>query len=229
MAGVVIRVFTNYTVRFRLGHVLYALPGLKVKLNPEAFIFRIDEAVGVAAVPVHKGQPFRNAAIGKEDGQAELYREELDGVAGLIGGNQALDRTINNPLYDASDRKKVLQAIIGKLNLSKVMNSFLMLLFDKGRFDFITSINELYQKLADELKGIARASLVSATELSSETVDKIRASLSQKTGKDIILDTKQDPDLIGGIVTRIGDLVLDGSIKTQLLNMRESLKRGESV
>ena len=167
--------------------------------------------------------------IGKEDGQAEIYREELDGVARLIDESQTLNHAINNPLYDAADRKKVLQAIVGKLNLSKVMSSFLMLLFDKGRFDFISSINELYQKLADELKGIARASLVSATELSSETVEKIRTSLSKKTGKDIILDTKQDPDLIGGIVTRIGDLVLDGSIKTQLLNMRESLKRGESV
>ncbi len=167
--------------------------------------------------------------IGKEDGQAEKYREELDGVARLIDGNQTLDQAINNPLYDAVDRKKLLQAIVGKLNLSKVMSSFLILLYDKGRFDFVSSINELYQKLADELKGIARASLVSATELSSETVEKIRTSLSKKTGKDIILDTKQDPDLIGGIVTRIGDLVLDGSIKTQLLNMRESLKRGESV
>ena len=76
---------------------------------------------------------------------------------------------------------------------------------------------------------IARASLVSATELSSDTVEKIRTSLSKMTGKDIILDVEQDPGLIGGVVTRIGDLVLDGSIKTQLFNMRESLKRGESV
>jgi F-type H+-transporting ATPase subunit delta len=83
--------------------------------------------------------------------------------------------------------------------------------------------------LADELKGVGRASLVSATALSSETIDKIRNTLSQKTGKDIILEVEQDPGIIGGIVTRIGDLVLDGSIKTQLLNMRESLKRGESV
>jgi F-type H+-transporting ATPase subunit delta len=102
-------------------------------------------------------------------------------------------------------------------------------LFDKGRFGYLSSINDFYQKLADELEGIARASLVSATELSSETVDKIRNTLSDKTGKDIILEVEQDPGLIGGIVTRIGDLVLDGSIKTQLLNMRESLKRGEGV
>jgi F-type H+-transporting ATPase subunit delta len=109
------------------------------------------------------------------------------------------------------------------------MSSFLLFVFDKGRINFLVSINDFYQKLADELKGIARASLVSATELSSETVEKIRDALSKKTGRNIILEVEQDPDLIGGIITRIGDLVLDGSVRTQLLNMRESLKRGESV
>ena len=167
--------------------------------------------------------------IGKEDGQTETYREELNGIAELIQGEKALEQVLINPLYDAAGRRKVLEAIIEKMNLSKVMSSFLLLVFEKGRVGFIGSINEFYQKLADELKGVARASLVSATELSSEAVDKIRASLSKRTGKDIVLEIEQDPTLIGGIVTRIGDLVLDGSIKTQLLNMRESLKRGESV
>ena len=167
--------------------------------------------------------------IGKEDGQAENYREELAAVAGLVEKEKALDQALSNPLYDAEARKKVLVNVIEKLGLSKVMSSFLILLFDKRRITFIGAINDFYQKLADELKGVARASLVSATELSSETVDKISSALSQRTGKDIILEVKQDPDLIGGIVTKIGDLVLDGSIKTQLLNMRESLKRGESA
>ncbi len=167
--------------------------------------------------------------IGKEDGQAETYREELDAFSALIDREKELEQAIINPLYDASSRKKVLMAVIDKVGVSKVMMSFLLLLFDKGRIGYLSDINEFYQKLADELKGIARASLVSATELSSETVEKIRTTLSKRTGKDIILEVDHDPELIGGIVSRIGDLVLDGSIKTQLLNMRESLKRGESA
>ncbi|MEJ2095708.1 MAG: ATP synthase F1 subunit delta [Deltaproteobacteria bacterium] len=167
--------------------------------------------------------------IGKEDGKTETYREELQGVAELVRSQSALEQALINPLYSAAERKKVLEAVLNKLGLSKIMHAFMLLLFEKGRMGFLSNINEFYQKLADELKGVARASLVSATALSSETVEKIRASLSKKTGKDIILDIDQDPGLIGGIVTRIGDLVLDGSVKTQLLNMRESLKRGESV
>lgn len=167
--------------------------------------------------------------IGKEDGQAETYRKELERVAGLIEGDKALEQAVNNPLYNADGRRRVLKTVTDKLGLSNVMKSFLLLLFDKGRIGFLSSINQFYGKLADELKGLARASLVSATELSDETVEKIRQTLSKKTGKEVILDIEQDPGLIGGIVTKIGDLVLDGSIRTQLNNMRESLKRGERV
>ena len=167
--------------------------------------------------------------IGKEDGQAETYGKELDGFAKMMAKEKELEQAICNPLYGASGRKKVLETVIGKVGISKIVASFLFLLFDKGRFDFLNDINEFYQKLADELKGVLRASLVSASELSSETVEKIRTTLSKRTGKDIILQVEQDPSLIGGIVSRIGDLVLDGSIKSQLLNMRESLKRGESI
>jgi len=167
--------------------------------------------------------------IGKEDGKTDIYREELNAFSELMKREGELSQALTNPLYGTEARKKVLDAVLEKLSLSKMMNAFLLLLFEKNRVGFLVNINDFYQKLADELKGVARASLVSATELSSETIEKIRSSLSKKTGKDIILECGQDASLIGGIVTKIGDLVLDGSIKTQLLNMRESLKRGESV
>jgi F-type H+-transporting ATPase subunit delta len=167
--------------------------------------------------------------IGKADGEAKTYRKELSGISDLVLGDKALEQAINNPLYGLAARKRVLQAVIAQLNLSKVMRSFLLLLFDKGRIGVLSNINEFYQRMADELEGVVRAGLVSAVALSTETVEKIRTALSKKTGKEILLEVEQDTGLIGGVVTRIGDLVLDGSIKTQLLNMRESLKRGESV
>jgi F-type H+-transporting ATPase subunit delta len=167
--------------------------------------------------------------ISKEDGQTDAYLKELSGFADLMERESVLNQAITNPLYNAKNRRNVLQAILESLGISRTMKSFFLLLFDKGRIGFVDSINEFYQKLADELKGIARASLISATELSEEAVEKIRSALSKKTRKKIILEVGQDSELIGGIVTRIGDLVWDGSIKTQLANMRETLKRGEEV
>lgn len=167
--------------------------------------------------------------IGKEDGQADTYRDELGELAALIENEKALELAIDNPVYDLADRREVLLAVLKKLKLSKVMESFVTLLFDKGRFGFLGSINDFYQKLADELKGIVHARVTSAATLSDDAVGKLKGSLSNLTGKEVILDIEQDSGLIGGVVAKIGDLVLDGSIKTQLLNMKESFKRGESV
>jgi F-type H+-transporting ATPase subunit delta len=167
--------------------------------------------------------------IGKEDDQVEAYREELQRFANLLDEQQDLNQAITNPLYDAAGRRQLVRALIEKLGLSKIMASYLMLLFDKGRIGYIGDIDDFYQKLADELKGIARATLVSAATLPSETIEKIRAGLSQKTGKKVMLEVEQDPNLIGGIVTKIGDFVIDGSVKTQLSNIKESLKRGEGI
>lgn len=167
--------------------------------------------------------------IGKEDGQTETYRTELGGIADLMQREVMLQQAIVNPLYDAKSRKRVLSAVIERLKISKVMSSFLLLLLDKGRFGFLPGINESYQKFADEVRGVARASVVSAAPLSPEVAEKIRSALSKKTGMEVLLELENDPGLIGGIVTKIGDLVFDGSIQTQLLNMRESLKKGEGV
>ena len=167
--------------------------------------------------------------IGQESGQAETYREDLDMISVLISADKGLDDALRNPLYDAVSRKNILQAVIGKLSLSKEVESFLLLLFDKGRIGLLNNINDFYKKFADELKGVACASLITATELSDETIKKISATLSKLTGKDIVIEVEQDSSLIGGVIARIGDWVLDGSIKTQLLNMKESLKRSESV
>ncbi|MFP4445307.1 MAG: ATP synthase F1 subunit delta [Desulfosudaceae bacterium] len=167
--------------------------------------------------------------IGQEDGKAEQYREELDAVVAVLDQNAEFEDIISNPLYPAEDRKKALEMVIQTIGMSDIIKSFLLLIYDKQRFGELRGIAEFYRKLVDEHKGIVRADVVSASILSDEAVEKIKASLSKMTGKEVILDVNQDPALIGGVVTKVGDIVLDGSIKTQLDNMKESLKKGERV
>ena len=167
--------------------------------------------------------------IGQEDGQADGYNDELSAMVGLLDSNEGFEQALTNPLIKKSDRKKLLDTVIAAAGFSKVMKSFLSLLFDKGRIGFTRDIATYYNTMADELKGVVRASVVAATSLSKTNISKIQKSLSQKTGKTVVLDVQKDPSLIGGIITKIGDLVLDGSVKTQLINMRETLKKGESA
>lgn len=168
-------------------------------------------------------------SIGKEDGQAEKYKKELAAWVKLLEDHEELEQAICNPLYGADDRKKVLSAVIERMGVSEVMTSFLSLLFDKVRIQYVTEIYRFYEKLTDELANIVRAELVAAVELPAEAVEKIRAALAKRTGKKVEMETKIDPGLIGGLVTRIGDLVLDGSVKTQLVSLKESLQRGEAI
>jgi F-type H+-transporting ATPase subunit delta len=168
-------------------------------------------------------------AIGKEDGQADTYKQELAGIVELLKEQKELEQAISNPLYDAEGRKKVLQVLVERLNLSKVMSSFLLLLFDKGRIAYVEDIYAFYEKLTDELANVVRADVVSASELPDEAIEKIRSALSEKTGKDVRMAVRVDPGLIGGVVTKIADLVLDGSVRTQLMSLKESLQRSENI
>ena len=168
-------------------------------------------------------------AIGREDGQAESYKEELGAIAKLLDEQKELESALSNPLYAEEGRKKVLGVLIERAGLSKVMSSFFNLLFDKGRIQYVKDIYLFYEKLTDELANIVRAEVVSASDLPEETVAQIRAALSEKTGKEVKMDVRVEPALIGGVVTKIGDLILDGSVRTQLLSLKESLQRSEKI
>jgi len=168
-------------------------------------------------------------SIGTEDGQAETYKNELKDVVALFEGSKELAQVVNNPLYSRGDRKRVLEAVIERIGPSQVVSSFLLLLFDKGRMPCLKDIYSFYERLTDEAANIVRAVVESAVELPEETVEKITAALSEKTGKKVLAETRVNPALIGGVVTKIGDLVLDGSVRTQLIGLKESLQRGEGI
>ena len=107
------------------------------------------------------------------------------------------------------------------------VKNFLNLLLDKNRIDAIEDITAHYARLTDEVSNIAHADIITAKPLKEKTLEKVVKSLESLTSKKIKPEVKTMPDLIGGIVVKIGDLVLDGSVKAQLAGLKESFKRGE--
>ena len=112
--------------------------------------------------------------------------------------------------------------MLDKSNFSDLMKNFLNLLLDKSRIEAIEAIAEHYSGLKDAVSGVARAEIITAMPLKNEVLGGIEKSLEGLTSKKIKAEIREDKDLIGGIVVRIGDLVLDGSLRAQLEGLKES-------
>ncbi|MGA7875241.1 MAG: ATP synthase F1 subunit delta [Desulfoferrobacter sp.] len=162
-----------------------------------------------------------------DEGQIEQYGQELDDLVRLLGELPELADAIQNPLYPEATRKSVFHAVADKAEMIPMMKSFINLLVEKNRVQHLSDISEYYHKLIDEHANIARARIKAATPLDDQAIQEIASSLERMTGKKIAVEFEQDPELIGGVFAQIGDLVLDGSVRRQLSNIKESLKRGE--
>ena len=108
-----------------------------------------------------------------------------------------------------------------------IMTSFLNLLVEKKRAEILPDIAIAMQSMVDKDQNISHGTVVSAVELDSALLTKIQGTLEKITGNTVILETQVDPSIIGGIIAKVGDLVLDGSIKTQLHGLKESIKGRE--
>ena len=168
-------------------------------------------------------------SLGKDDGHYDEYGQNLQEFGSFCAANPEFFQVITNPLFSVEDRKKVLEAILGKSLFSRVVKHFLTLLIDKNRISAIKEITGYYSRLTDEISNITRADIITAKPLKKEALGKLEKTLIGLTSKDVKVEVKEDKSLIGGVIVKIGDLVLDGSIKAQLQGLKESLKRGEYI
>lgn len=165
--------------------------------------------------------------IGQEDKEYRKYGEELEQFVGFLKENAELENAIANPRYPLESRKNILKVIVEKGELSLVVSRFLSLLQEKRRMNIIESVTECYHKLVDELENVSRAEIISAVPLEEKALESITKALEKIVSRKIIAEAKTDPGILGGVIARVGDLLLDGSVRTQLLNIKENLKRGE--
>ena len=166
-------------------------------------------------------------AVGKEKDNYEAYNEALQGVAGLYVSHPEVVDALTNPLYPLDVREKVMVGLVNSIGVDKIMGNFLNLLVQKKRAEILRDIAEEFQILVDAEKNVSHGSVISAVALSDELQANIQATLEKLTGKKVKLSTSVDPSLIGGIIAKVGDLVLDGSTRKQLAGLKDSIKGRE--
>jgi F-type H+-transporting ATPase subunit delta len=156
----------------------------------------------------------------------ERYGDELARVSSAFAAESALRLILESPTFPAEKKTAILVDLTEKLQLSGGMKSFLGLLLAKDRIQYLAQIEGNYRQLADELSGILRARIISAAELDAGQCATIRASLEKQSGKKVELKVDIEPSLIGGVQVEIGGKVFDGSVKTQLKRIEDTLKKG---
>jgi len=161
--------------------------------------------------------------IGVDTGTFEALGQELSDLAQLFQESTELRQTLVNPVFKPSEKRAILEKILPRVTPSPVMQRFALLLLDRGRIALLASLARAYRELADAHAGRVRAVVTSAAPLSPADLERVRRSLERRTKKMVMLEAQVDPSLIGGLVAQVGDLVLDGSVRTQLSTLRDKL------
>jgi F-type H+-transporting ATPase subunit delta len=159
-------------------------------------------------------------------GESETARKELSIWEQLFEQSTDLQTVFNNPAIAHSKKENILEGLIAKVTPSKTTTNFLRVLLSNGRLTELSEINTRFASVLEERSGVVSAEVASARELTEAQRNELKANLEKRTGKRVKLEFGVDPDLIGGVVTRVGSTIYDGSVRTQLENLREELVNG---
>ncbi len=164
-------------------------------------------------------------AIAREQGKLDEFESELEKVINTVETNDDLRKALANQLLETSVKKD----IVDKVFTGEVSNTtvdFLKVILDKRREAFLKDIYNEFVVYANEARNIRDAEVTSAQELTEADLEAIKAKLAAMTGKNIRLTAKVDAGLLGGLVVRLGDKVIDGSVTKRLELLKEALLQG---
>lgn len=158
-----------------------------------------------------------------EEGKEDLFMEEIGAVRKAIDENPDFSKLMEHPRILKENKLEVLENVF-KGRISDELLGFLSIVVTKDRYDMIDGIFDYFISRQKELKGIGVAAVSTATELSGDMKKQIESRLLETTSyKSMEIDYKVDPELIGGIVIRIGDRVVDSSVRTKLNKLQREL------
>lgn len=163
--------------------------------------------------------------LAQDEHRQREVRAEIERLGDLFAGSRELRDALLTPRHPAAERKAALRAIAGQASVSPLVQNFVAYLIDQRRLIDFATIVESYGELADEAEGLVTAEIVSASPLDDRRKDRLRRALSDRTGQEVRLQVEIDPSLIGGAIAKVGDLVFDGSLRTQLGQLRANLTR----
>jgi F-type H+-transporting ATPase subunit delta len=164
--------------------------------------------------------------IGREDGQVRRVLSEVERFAGLLGDAPVLREVLEASHINRRDKQAALEGTVSRAGFLPVTMNFLRLLVDKRRMNILPQILAELRRMVEELEGVERVEVISAAPLPETQREFLKSVLETRTGKKIELEETLDPAVLGGMVVKVGSTVYDGTVRTQLVQMRENLQKG---
>jgi F-type H+-transporting ATPase subunit delta len=148
---------------------------------------------------------------------------ELAAFADLFATHEELRRSLTNPVVPVHAKRAVIDQLIARLQPSKPAGKLMQLLVDRDRLELLPDLMNAYRERLMDHQNVVRAEVVSTIPLAQDRAAVLQRKLAAATGRTVNLHTRIDPSILGGLVARVGTVVYDGSIATQLAKMKERL------
>ncbi len=155
------------------------------------------------------------------DEKLEKVYEELKGISSLF--DEKAVRYLKSPVVPTEKKVKLARTIIEKVKPSKELEKVIMILAEKDRLGLIKDFESEFESFVNLRLGRLKAEIISAEELPGETVEAIKSKMEELFNKKVEVETSIDPSIIGGFIVKVGDRILDASIKTQLENLKKAI------
>jgi F-type H+-transporting ATPase subunit delta len=149
--------------------------------------------------------------------------QEAETLAQLISSNKGLREVLETPSIPAEQKRNLVDALAARLNISKPVRNFLVVLIDHRRVGFLSAITKQFRHEINLRMGFAEADIISARELTSSEHSSLESQVERLTRKKVRARYSQDPSLLGGAVVKIGSTIYDGSVKGQLERIKAAL------
>ena len=162
--------------------------------------------------------------LARDEKSIDAVKADLDKFNAMLGESSDLTRLVRSPVFAADAQLKALSAVLDKAGISGVAANFLKVLTNNRRLFAVTDVIRAFGALVAKYKGEASAEVTVAEPLSDKNLDALKAALKQVSGKDVTLNVKVDPSIIGGLVVKLGSRMVDSSLRTKLNSIKHAMK-----
>ena len=183
---------------------------------------------GAAMVNVSIARRYARALleVAVESKNLEKTTEQLTAFAQVLQKNQDLADILLNPAFTRPQRSAVVEALFKAAGgLTPEVANLMRLLVDRGRLGYLPDIARVFLEMADMRAGVVRGKITSAVPLPQESVQKLQAALEKITQRKVNLATSVDPKVLGGVSAQVGSVVYDGTLRSQLDELKRTLSQ----